>query len=72
MVDISFTTTDSVSDEGIIALDRDCHIMSCNDATRHLLGVDVYPGDVFTPERVWTGQCLQKIKATLEMVLESG
>ena len=69
MVDVNPTISNAASDEGIIALDREGHIMSCTDASRHLMGLDLYPGDMFTPERVWTGECLQKIKDTLDMAM---
>lgn len=72
MADLNTTTADPVTDEGIIALDREYRIMSCNDASRQLLGVDVYPGDVLAPKRIWTGECLQKINITLETVMETG
>jgi PAS domain S-box-containing protein len=72
MVDENPTTADRASDEGILALDREYHIMSCNEASRQLLGVDVYPGGRLAPERIWTGECLQKVNATIEMVFESG
>ena len=69
----SLTITDSLPpDEGIVALDHEFRIMSCNDASQHLMGVDLSPGDVLPLKRLLASTSLQTLKAAVRAAMNEG
>ena len=67
------TITDSLApDEGIVAIDHEFRIMSCNDASRQLMGIDLFPGDILSLGRLFAGTSLQTIKAAVRAAMKEG
>ncbi len=62
--------SDDTDEEGILALDRELRIMSCNDALQRICDMQLQPGGFFHPSQIWPQEEADALTAALRSTLE--